>query len=80
MMESAVIGFLGALAGGVITFCTLVVKKAFEDKDWWRDKGFGVLEMLKDAVIGLIARVEGIEERQRRILDILERREEKDGS
>lgn len=67
---TAIIGLLSLIAGGVLTFAREVVKAERGDKEWWRDKGFVVLESQQQT---LEAQVKKDEERDAKIEEVLSR-------
>lgn len=49
-MEPAVIGLLTAIVGGVMAFAREQVKGERSDKEWWRDKGYEILEKQQEVL------------------------------
>lgn len=65
---TAIIALLSLIAGGVLTFAREVVKAEREDKAWWREKGFSILENQQET---LEAQVKKDEERDEKVEEIL---------
>lgn len=68
---TAIIGLLSLIVGGIFAFCREVVKAAHADRDWWRDKGFVILETQQKTIE---AQVKADEQRDAKLgeaLDIL---------
>lgn len=74
---TAIIGLLSLIAGGVLTFAREVVKAERTDKEWWRDKGFVILESQQETLEAEVKKDEGRDAKVCQIIELLQKEDGK---